>query len=412
MSSPACILLSEGSSLSARESITALGMAGYRVEVCDPDPLCLGRFSRFVRHFYRCPPVGKAPWAYLDFVCALLRREHHDVLFPSHEQAFLFSGMREQIPPGAALAVAEFDSFLRIQGKAALARTLRELSIPQPESVIIQAETELARARRFPCFLKADYGTASTGTWRVDSADRLVKLIPKLRSKGLLGAGCELVLQAAVRGSLARVQAVFANGKLVLLHGYRQIMEGLGGGDMAKLSGAHPDVLQYLECLGERLHWHGALSLDYILPEDTNAPLFIDANARLVEPMNGVFSGVNLAEALVRVSLGEKIPAVEPSRAGVRSHMLLMGLLAAADRRRSRLDTLRELWRGLARRGLYAHSREELLPVHFDPWAVVPLGYALTRLILNPKSAKTLSLGAITPYSLTPEAVRQISAAH
>jgi len=206
---------------------------------------------------------------------------------------------------------------------------------------------------------------------------------------------------------------------------------------MAKLSGAHPDVLQYLECLGERLHWHGALSLDYILPEDTNAPLFIDANPRLVEPMNGVFSGVNLAEALVRVSLGEKIPAVEPSRgggpppkqqkglsaggetpavepsrAGVRSHMLLMGLLAAADRRRSRLDTLRELWRGLARRGLYAHSREELLPVHFDPWAVVPLGYALTRLILNPKSAKTLSLGAITSYSLTPEAVRQISAAH
>jgi len=31
---------------------------------------------------------------------------------------------------------------------------------------------------------------------------------------------------------------------------------------------------------------------------------FIDANPRLVEPMTGVYSGVNLADILVRVSLG------------------------------------------------------------------------------------------------------------
>ena len=42
------ILLSEGSSLSAREAITALGLAGHRVELVTADALCLGRFSRFV----------------------------------------------------------------------------------------------------------------------------------------------------------------------------------------------------------------------------------------------------------------------------------------------------------------------------------------------------------------------------
>jgi hypothetical protein len=45
------VLVSESSSLSAQEAITALGMAGHQVGVCDPDPLCLGRFSRFVTRY-------------------------------------------------------------------------------------------------------------------------------------------------------------------------------------------------------------------------------------------------------------------------------------------------------------------------------------------------------------------------
>jgi hypothetical protein len=184
MSAALRILLSEGSSLSARESITALGIVGYRVDVCDPDSLCLGRFSRFVRRYYPCPAVGRNPWEYLDFVCSLLRRGQHDVLFPAHEQAFLFSRMRRQIPPKVALAVPEFKSFLRIQSKGALVRTLAELSIPQPESLIIRTETELLEGHPLPFFLKTDYGTASTGTWQVSSKEALTKLMPELKRKG------------------------------------------------------------------------------------------------------------------------------------------------------------------------------------------------------------------------------------
>ena len=62
------ILLSEGASTSAREAITALGLAGHHVEVCDPDPHCLARFSRFVRKLHRCPPLGADPQGYLAFI--------------------------------------------------------------------------------------------------------------------------------------------------------------------------------------------------------------------------------------------------------------------------------------------------------------------------------------------------------
>ena len=55
------VLVTEGSSTSAREAITILGLSGHRVEVCDPSPYCLARFSRFVRKFHRCPGLRTDP---------------------------------------------------------------------------------------------------------------------------------------------------------------------------------------------------------------------------------------------------------------------------------------------------------------------------------------------------------------
>ena len=55
------ILLSEGSSLSSREAITALGLAGHRVELVSSDAVCLGRFSRFVTRVHQAPACGAEP---------------------------------------------------------------------------------------------------------------------------------------------------------------------------------------------------------------------------------------------------------------------------------------------------------------------------------------------------------------
>jgi len=50
--------MSEGSSLSARESLTALGRAEFEVDVIDANPLCLARFSKFCRRVHRAPHFG------------------------------------------------------------------------------------------------------------------------------------------------------------------------------------------------------------------------------------------------------------------------------------------------------------------------------------------------------------------
>jgi len=371
------------------------------VGICDPNPLCLGRSSRFVTHYYRCPAIGKDPWAYLDFVLGILSQGGWDVLFPTHEQAFLFSRERARIPPVVGLAVADFRSFLQVQGKVALVRTLERLAIPQPASRVIRTEEELLRERRFPFYLKADYATASTAVWRILSAE-------ELNSKRMEGDQ-EFVVQEAAEGILERAQAIFDRGRLIAMHGYRQMKEGLGGGDIAKLSVSRPGVRDYVQRLGAELQWHGALSLDYIAQRESQIPLFIDANPRLVEPMNAVFSGVNLADILVRVSSGERVAAVEASGREARTHMLLMALLTKAAGRARRREVIGELVRAIRGRGIFAGSREELLPVRIDFKSLFPLAYVIARLLRNPKSATELSGGSISSYSLSPGAARRIA---
>src|SRR5215469_2172219 len=133
------ILLSEGSSLSARQTITALGQCGYTIDVCDPNPLCISRFSRFVRRYYRCPAVGTDPLGYLAFVLEHLTQEHYDVLLPVHEQAFLFAKVRDRLPIGVGVALAPFDAFVQVQGKVAFARLMQRLGLPQPPTHIVRS---------------------------------------------------------------------------------------------------------------------------------------------------------------------------------------------------------------------------------------------------------------------------------
>src|SRR3954469_21112382 len=94
---PLRVLVSEGSSTSAREAITILGLSGHHVEVCDPSAYCLARFSRFVRKFHHCPGLRSDPAGFLAFVENLLARERFDVLLPTHEQGFLFARARQRL---------------------------------------------------------------------------------------------------------------------------------------------------------------------------------------------------------------------------------------------------------------------------------------------------------------------------
>ncbi len=402
------ILLSEGSSLSAREAITVLGLAGHRVELVSSDPLCLGRFSRFVERVHRVVASGADPDGYLAAILDIVKTRAIDALLPVHEQAYLFAAARQKLPGGLGIALATFEAFEQVQSKASLADLLTRLDVPQPTTTVVRSAGEFAAARNFPFFVKAAFGTASTGVWKVKDERQRDTLLTRFAQGNAFAEG--LLVQAAISGTLERTQAVFDHGRLVACHIYRQIVEGPSGGDVLKLSVVSGQVREIVEKIGHALHWHGALSFDYIRDDASRTPYFIDANPRLVEPMNAWLSSVDLPGALLQVSLGNTPPVQADGRAGVLTRLGLMGLLDAARQRHRRRDVLLESLKLAASAGRYRGAREELVPLWTDPWVVMPLTVVITKLLHAPKTAARLSETTVAAYSLTPQAVHRLRA--
>jgi predicted ATP-grasp superfamily ATP-dependent carboligase len=407
------VLLSEGSSLSSRQTITALGPLGYQIDVCDSNQFCMGRFSRFVRRFYRCPAWAETPETYLEFILDRLELGRYDVLLPVHEQAFLFAAAKEQLGSKVGVALTEFGAFALLQSKATFARLLARLGLPQPPTRFINSQSQLEAMNDFPYYVKAPYSTAGRGVWRVENAEDRSAAISALDKQGLLG-GAEIVAQGVATGALSQAQAVFEHGRLIAVHCTSQLAEGIGGSQSARLSVDHPIVRTHMEELGDYLWWHGALAIDYFFNPATGQPTYIEANPRLVEPMNANLSGVNLAEILVRLSLGESFSrgsrgTVQTGRFGVRSHSLMATLLGIADRGGSRFQLVSEAACAVFKRGVYKDSQEDLTPLKKDWQSLIPLAFVGLQLLINPARAQQIAGRAVSTYALTPSAVEKIN---
>ena len=170
---PLRVLVSEGSSTSAREVVTILGLSGHHVEVCDPSLWCLARYSRFLRKFHRCPGLRNDPAGFLHFVEKLLAARHFDVLLPTHEQGFLFARVRPRLTDRVGLALPDFDSYRTAHSKAGFSRLLDQFALPQPPTRIVKTQRNCAKLCAVPSVIKTSVGTASRGIWFVRGASDL-----------------------------------------------------------------------------------------------------------------------------------------------------------------------------------------------------------------------------------------------
>jgi predicted ATP-grasp superfamily ATP-dependent carboligase len=407
LSTPLRVLVPEGNSTSAREAITILGLAGHHVEVCDPASFCLSRFSRFVAKFHRCPAMRNDPAGFLGFVEQLLASGHFDVLLPIHEQGFLFARVLQRLQDRVGVALPDFQNYRTAHSKAGFSRLLDRQGLPQPATRIVRSESALRAAIRIPCVVKTSVGTASRGVWLVRDEGELEGALRELSARGAFDD--EVLVQDLVAGITEKAQGVFCRGRLLGFHAYRQIAAGAGGGEAIKQSVRRPAVRAHLATIGEKLAWHGALSVDYIMPDDDGAaPLLIDCNPRLVEPMSAYLAGTDLVGLLLRLSQGETPSGSGESREGVRTHLAMQALLGCASRGGSRRDILRECWVLWTGGGPYAGSTEELTPVRLDWISVAPLAMIALLLLAAPKLAVTLATSGWGAHLLDVRSIRLI----
>ncbi len=400
------ILLTEGAGLTARQVATRLDSLGHDVSAAVSDPLCLARFTRHVRTVHRVPDFGPAPLVWFDSVLDIAARSHIDVIFPTQEQVTVLS---HQLPrlrhAGLVTAVPPFGSLVQVQDKLSALRTLARQEVPQPRTAVVQDPSEAAGWNSFPAYVKAPVGTGSAGVRRVTDAAGLAKAVCHFIAAGARADGGVLV-QEALTGTFVMAQCVFDTGSLVAFHANERVQEGANGSAAAKASIDAPGLRGELARLGQALDWHGALSVDAIVV-DARAHV-IDVNPRRVEPGTALAAGTDMVSALLAVAMGTTAVASPPSRAGVRTHQFLMALLGAAQRTGRRRSVLAEIVARLRRRGVYAHSTEELLPWKGDRRTVMlPVAAALATLI-RPSMGRAFTEGAVARYALTAQGWRQL----
>lgn len=398
------VLLSEASSLTAREFLTVLGADGIEVEAVSAESQPIARFSRFCAALHRAPAASADPVGYLRVVDALMATGRFEALIPTHEQAWLFSAGRHLLPH-AAVAVADPEAFARVESKLELARTLDAIGLPQPAWRPVQREADLD-ALGFPVWVKAAYSTAGRGVVR---AAGHAEALAAWRALAVPAAG-GVMIQAPVAGAYAQVEGVFDHGRLLAAAASELLAGGAGGSAAARLSVAHPRAVAALERLGAHLRWHGGLLLDYFHTE--GVPRFIECNPRIAEPGNAFLAGVDFSRLLVALASGNEPLPEEPliARAGIRTRSTLAIMLGAAERRGSRRAVVAALVGALRRRPPLQASQEVLTPVRRDPPSLMPLAIVATTLLVRPASVSRLAGDTVRSYSVTPDAATRAAA--
>lgn len=404
---PLTILMTEGSSNSARQALYALGPQ-HTIDVIDPSPLCQCRFSRFVRRWYRCPPFGRDPRSYLTYLGQRLRRERYDVLFPTHEEIYLLSRVAGELSQLTSTAMPEFYAVDQLHSKVRFLALLDELQIPHPDTAVVTSRQEIEQWTHFPSYLKQERGTAGQGVVLLRDRNELLAAVQRFESFGLWCDGTRLLLQRPAMGLQSAARGVFQRGELVAFHMNELRQRGVGGAADARTSCHHPVVVEQLRQLGRRLKWHGALFTEYFFDAATQTPYYIEADPRIGDTANATLSGVNICERWIDVALDRPLrPQLEPPLP-VKSHAGLLVLLSKGLQRTSRRRLIADMWQQWRHTCVYEDSQDELTRPREDWLSLLPWAWVAGRLLFRPAAAERIIRSTVQNYALTADSVHRI----
>ena len=436
------MLLSEGSSLTAREFVAVLGARGIDIEVASPTRRPLASFSRWCRAVRPVPAPGDDPVGYLRALDALLAAGRCTALLATHEQAWLLAAGERYLPHARGrLAVAGAGAFERVQSKISFAALCDELGIPQPAWHEVGCEADLDRVG-YPVWVKAAYSTAGRGVRRAATRAEAVSAWRALGGAGTAGtaggigtagasddsgrdspggarAGAtgrtpertpvKVMVQAPAAGAYRQVAALFDRGRLIAAACSQRIGLGAGGSAAARLSVADPGAVDAVVRLGRELEWHGGLTCDYFADRGGRR-LFIECNPRTTEPGNAAAAGVDLPSLTIALATGGPLPrAPLIARAGVRTRSTMALALGAAETRGTRRAVVGALGRALGGRGPLRGSREVLTPVLRDPPGLVPALVAVGAVLVRPGAVADLAGDAVGAYAITPATIARLN---
>ncbi len=394
------ILLSEGSSLTSRETLTALEKSGYTIDILSSAKLPLASFSKHRHKIIATANINETPLTYLEQASSILLKDEYQTLIPTHESAWILSEGRSLLPENANVPVASAESFAMVQGKIAFAELAATLKIPHPEWHILHEHEKINFET--PFWIKSDYGTAGRSVVKVHNPPETQKCMKHLADKNN-----RLIVQKNISGTYGQVQAVFNNGRMIAVHTSIQIGYGAGGSAAARISVDYPETRNHIQKVGRHLNWHGCLTLDFIYKGGT--PYYIECNPRMIEPANAARAGVNFPLLLIAVAKGDDIPdKLIVGKEGVKTHSTMALLLGAAEKKSNRRGLLKIFLNSMLCKGDFAGSSEVLTPVKKDFPSIIPLIVTLLRLLIKPGKVSSITENTVQEYCVLPDTVEKM----
>ncbi len=307
------VLVLDGHSRAALETLQSLGRAGVQVDLAAESKDCLAMHSRYAARTLQQPPQDRIA----DFHRWLRMQDqqrNYALIVPATEASLL--GLRQLdendtlrrkalIPGNDALDIA--------LDKEKTWQLARDLGVPVPAGTLFSSTAEIGRAEQFPVVLKPTHSKVMLG----GELRTLAVAVVKNEAERQEHLRCRLPVtpvqqQQYVSGRGVGVELLFNRGKKVWHFAHERVHEYpfSGGASSYRRSIVPPaNMLQDAERLLTTLKWHGVAMVEFKM--DAKGQYWLmEINPRLWGSLAlSIDAGVDFPKGLLQIACGRQLAA-------------------------------------------------------------------------------------------------------
>jgi protein-tyrosine-phosphatase/predicted ATP-grasp superfamily ATP-dependent carboligase len=303
------VLVLDGHSRAALETMQSLGRAGLQVDLAAEAKDCLALHSRYAARRLRQPSQTAEFHAWLR---AEDQQRNYALIVPATETSLLMLRRLEESDPLRRKAVIPGNAALEIAlDKEQTWQLARELGVPAPGSVLISSLAEIGQVEQFPVVLKPTHSKVMVGGELRTLAVAVVKIEAERQEQLRRWLPLTPVQQQQyVSGRGVGAEFLFDHGKRIWYFAHERVHEYplSGGASSYRRSIAPPaNLLRDAEKLLTALKWHGVAMVEFKM--DGNGQYWLmEINPRLWGSLAlSIDAGIDFPMGLLKVAHGEQL---------------------------------------------------------------------------------------------------------
>jgi protein-tyrosine-phosphatase/predicted ATP-grasp superfamily ATP-dependent carboligase len=309
------VLVLDGHSRAALETLQSLGRAGVQVELAAETQDCLAMHSRYISRKLQQPSQERAA-DFRAWLRELDRLRNYALIVSATETSLLGLRQLDENDPLRRKAVIAGDKALEIAlDKEKTWQLAHQLGVSAPRGVLISTLSDIGPVQQFPVVLKPTHSKVMVdGALRTlavaivknesERQEQLQRLLPHT----------QVQQQEYIQGSGVGVEFLFKRGKKIWHFAHERVHEyPLTGGASSYRRSINPPaaMLQGAERLLTALHWHGVAMVEFKI-DAKGQHWLMEINPRLWGSLAlSIDAGVDFPLGLLQVARGEQ-PAPQP----------------------------------------------------------------------------------------------------